>query len=346
MSTGRTVLYLAFAAVLSSACFLRPVPDDFDRYIYEALVRGRYESAETIYSIIKHENPRAENSSVLDSPTHLRQLEPLYAIRPTYVDAIAMFSSAGIPIQRSINLVSALSFFGIAIVLLAFTGSPFYCALLLATPTVLVIARMGTPDALSTLMLIAAFWALTRDRLLAGVSLMILSVWVRTDNVLLVIAALGWLVWKRKLSALQSSLFALAALGSVLFINQMVGNYGWTVLFRYSFIGGKYPAEMSAQLTLSEYVRAFTTGLQSIVPQLAPWLLLGAAAWKWQSRYRELLPVVAVTALVHFILYPSPEGRYLVWAYLITGIAFIAAVNPPAGETRPVQETRATLVNS
>src|SRR5258705_12678228 len=73
-STGRTVLYLAFAAVLSSACFLRPVPDDFDRYIYEALVRGRYQSVETIYPIIKHENPRAENSSVLDSPTRLQQL--------------------------------------------------------------------------------------------------------------------------------------------------------------------------------------------------------------------------------------------------------------------------------
>jgi hypothetical protein len=128
VSTRGTILYLAFAAILSSTCYFRPVPDDFDRYIYEALVRGRYQSVETIYPIIKHENPRAENSSVLDSPTHLRQLEPLYAIRPTYVDAIAMFSRVGIPVQRSINLVSAVSFFGIAIVLLAFTRSPFYSA--------------------------------------------------------------------------------------------------------------------------------------------------------------------------------------------------------------------------
>src|SRR6266550_7982450 len=99
----------------------------------------------------------------------------------------------------------------------------------------------------------------------------------------------------------------------------MAGNYGWTVLFRYSFLGGKYPAEISTHLTTAEYIRAFTTGLQSFVPQLAPWILLGAVAWHWQSRYRELLPIVAVTALVHFMLYPSPEGRYLVWAYLITG---------------------------
>jgi len=346
VSTRSTILYLAFAAILSSTCYFRPVPDDFDRYIYEALVRGRYQSVETIYPIIKHENPRAENSSVLDSPTHLRQLEPLYAIRPTYVDAIAMFSMVGIPIQRSINLVSAVSFFGIAILLLVLTGRPFYSALLLATPAVLVTGRLGTPDALSTLLLITAFWVLTRDRFHAGVALMILSVWVRTDNVLLVIAVLGWLVWERKLSALRGSLFALAALGSVLFINRMAGNYGWTVLFRYSFIGGKYPAEISTHLTTAEYIRAFTTGLQAFVPQLAPWILLGAVAWQWQSRYRELLPVVAVTALVHFMLYPSPEGRYLVWAYLITGIAFIDAVNTPVKKIRAVQETSTTLINS
>ena len=134
VSTRSTILYLAFAAILSSTCYFRPVSDDFDRYIYEALVRGRYQSVETIYPIIKHENPRAENSSVLDSPSHLRQLEPLYAIRPTYVDAIAILSRVGIPIQRSINLVSAVSFFGIAILLLVLTGRPFYSALLLATP--------------------------------------------------------------------------------------------------------------------------------------------------------------------------------------------------------------------
>src|SRR2546423_3330062 len=33
-----------------------------------------------------------------------------------------------------------------------------------------------------------------------------------------------------------------------------------------------------------------------------------------------------------FMLYPSPEGRYLVWAYLVTGIAFIDAVNTPVKE--------------
>ena len=58
---------------------------DFDRYIYEALVRGRYQDVQKIYPNVKHENPRAEASSVLDSPEHLGQLEPLYAIRPLYL---------------------------------------------------------------------------------------------------------------------------------------------------------------------------------------------------------------------------------------------------------------------
>jgi hypothetical protein len=82
MSPWRTFticLYLGFIAGVSWACFRRPVPDDFDRYIYEALVRGKYQSVEVVYPIIKHSNRRAEESSVLDSPTHLGELEPLYA---------------------------------------------------------------------------------------------------------------------------------------------------------------------------------------------------------------------------------------------------------------------------
>jgi len=299
------------------------VPDDFDRYIYEALVRSRYQSVETIYPIIKHESPRAEASAVLDSPTHLRQLLPLYAIRPTYVDVLSLVSRSGFSIQQSINLVSALSFFRIAIVLLPWTCNPLYCALLLITPAVLVIGRLGTPDALSALIVIAAFWALTQDRLVSGMSLLILSLWIRSDNALLVIAAIGWLVWKRKLPTVWGSLLALLDIAMVLFIHHEAGNYGWAALFRYSFVGGKYPAEMPSHVSMLECVRAFATGLQSLGPQLAPWILLGIVAWRKDSRYREILTVVVMCVVAHFLLYPSPEGRYFVWAYLLTGIACI-----------------------
>ena len=103
-------LYVIFVAALCWICFIRPVSGDFDRYIYEALVRGRYQDVQKIYPIVKHENPRAEASSVLDSPEHLGQLEPLYAIRPLYLEMIEVVAGAE-SIQRAINFVSVLSLF-------------------------------------------------------------------------------------------------------------------------------------------------------------------------------------------------------------------------------------------
>jgi len=85
---SRLLRFLKFAVCvlflvgLAYVCYRRPVPDDFDRYIYEAIVRGKSQPLEVVYDTVKHENPRAEESSVLDSPQHLRELEPLYAIRP------------------------------------------------------------------------------------------------------------------------------------------------------------------------------------------------------------------------------------------------------------------------
>jgi len=35
---------------------------------------------------------------------------------------------------------------------------------------------------------------------------------------------------------------------------------------------------------------------------------------------------IASAAAAHFALFPSPEGRYFVWAYLLVGAAFIRAV--------------------
>ena len=55
--TLASVLYVVFVAGLCCVCFLRPVSDDFDRYIYEALLRGRYEDVQKIYPNLKRENP-------------------------------------------------------------------------------------------------------------------------------------------------------------------------------------------------------------------------------------------------------------------------------------------------
>jgi len=120
------------------------------------------------------------------------------------------------------------------------------------------------------------------------------------------------------------------ALCSVLFINHFSGNYGWSVLFRYSFIGGRSPAEVSAHVSLREYAVAFARGLEEIGgQQMSIWILLGTAAWHWLKRtspLRMLLIPVGLASVARLVLFPAAEDRYFAWAYLIVGVCFLEAM--------------------
>jgi len=109
------------------------------------------------------------------------------------------------------------------------------------------------------------------------------------------------------------------------------GNYGWIVLFRFSFISGRYPAQIPHVLTIREYVYALVYGAVAVADRVAVWILLGLLAWR--RRQDPLLIVVSFAVLAHFLLYPSPEDRYLVWAYVITGIVLIRSFDEQNRQT-------------
>jgi hypothetical protein len=330
-------LYIIFLIGLGTICFFRQLPGDFDRYIYEAIVRNRTQSLQVVYPIVKHSNPRAEASSVLDSPEHLGQLEPLYAIRPVYIWAIEGVAGTGLGIQKAISLVSALSLVGIGLVLFVWTRAILPSALIMASPAIVVLGRAGTPDALSALFILSSAWALIQERLLPGLLLLLGSIWVRTDNVLLVLVVLAWLAWGSKIHKWQAGVLAALALFSVFFINHFSGNYGWSVLFHYSFIGGKSPAEVSSHLSLREYAVAFAKGLEEIGgQQISIWILLGIAAWHWLPQgiqLRILLLPVALASLARLVLFPAVEDRYFAWAYLIVGVCFLKAMRSSTAQS-------------
>ena len=326
-------LYLLLLLGLSLVCYRRAIADDFDRYVYEAIVRGRAQSLEEVYNIVKHESPRAEASSVLDSPQHLRELEPLYAIRPLYIEIVSVLSGI-FSIQNAINFVSAASFFAIGVVVLIWTLKPLLSALLMVFYPVLLLGRAGTPDALSAFLVILALWLIQdRSRPILALCVLFVSLGVRTDNVLLLLAALAWLLWDKRIAPYQAGLLAALGIIVVLGINRWAGNYGWIVLFRYSFVSGRYPARLPHALTFREYFSALISGMTVIVTRVSLWLLLGILAYRCQ---RSRVLVVCVSAVAaHFLLFPSPEDRYLVWAYIVVGIFVIRSF----GENRFHQRT-------
>ena len=322
-----TAFYLVFSLAVAVACYLRPSQDDFDRYVYESLIRSaRHQPLEEIYQIVKHESPRAEASSIMDSPSHLAQLEPLYAIRPLYLK-LAGFLALRFSPEQSINLISAASMFLIAILCLQYTCSHLYSALLVIASGIIILGRLGTPDALSTLIVALSCVLILKDRLLLGIVLLMVSIWIRTDNVLVALTMLGWLVWNRKLAVGYATVLASLAAGSVEYINWLSGNYGWKVLLHYSFVGGRYPSEITAGITPMQYLRTFAVNAESLLPQISLFVLLGIAAWVIEnSPDRKLLPPVLIAAVARYMLFPSGDVRYFGWACLLTGLVFIRAL--------------------
>jgi hypothetical protein len=320
-------LYFCFALCATAVCFRRPIPGDYDRYVYEVVARSQTASWPDVYPILKAENPRLALGPGFDTAAHMAELEPLFAVRPLYVEAIKLAHRAGVNYQTGISLISAASFLAIAILLFLWTRSPLLSALAISTPGFVQLGRQGVPDGLNALCIVAALYLLIHRRMALGLSLLLTAVWIRTDSVLICGAVLAWLCYRKKLELRYGAVLAALAFLSVEAINHFSGNYGYAILFRLSFIGGAHPLLTStANITVREYLSGIAQGLPSIIPQLAPWALLAVAAWRFNSNFRKWLIPVWSAALVHFLLFPSPESRYLDWAMLFSAVAFIAAV--------------------
>lgn len=324
---------VAFLLGLGIFCYRRPVPEGFDRLIYEAILLSRSESPQVVYDTVKHENPRAEGSTVLSSPRDIEELKPLYAIRPLYLEIVALVG-AFLPIRLALNFVSAASLVGLGLVVLIWTKKPLHTALLMAAFPILALGRTGRPDALSALLVVCALWLIEGcSRPVLGILLLLVSLGVRTDNILVLTAVLVWLAWERRVLPYVAVLAGLVGIATVFTINDWVGNYGWIVLFRYTFVGGRYPSQIPHTLTVGEYVHAFLAEIGVLFTQISLWLLIGL--WAWMRRPNPLLFVVAGASAAHFVLLPSPESRYMIWAGIVGAILLIRSLgesvtNPPA----------------
>ncbi len=335
-----------YAVLVAVACFLRPIPGDYDRYNYEVVVRSWTQDWVDVYPLVKNESPILSGSAGFDSSDHMAQREPIFAIRPLYLELVETLHRLGFRYQTAISLISSSSFFALAILFVVWTRRPLLSALVISCPLTTQLAREGVPDALNALCILSSLFCLSAlGRTTWGILLLLISVWIRTDSVLLCAAVLLWLTYEKKLELRYSAVLIGLAFASVKAVNYFSGNYGYAVLFRATFIGGKHPFLISsAPITVREYLTGLSQGLPSIIPQLAPWCLLGVVAWYLRSPLRNWMLPVASAALAHFVLFPSAEVRYLNWACVFAGLVFVEGV--PKLAAVDVRKTDATSILS
>jgi hypothetical protein len=253
----------------------------------------------------------------------MKDAEALYAIRPLYTNLISWFSLTGLSIQQSINLVSALSLFCTGVLILLWTDSPILSVLLVGSSQVLELGRTGTPDGLSTFLIFLASFIVEQQQVWA-LLLLFMGLFVRTDSLLFLLAILAWQVLRYRLRLWIALCAGLAAVITVMGINHWAHHPGWLVLFRTSFIGGRVTPDAIPGLTIREYAMAFAHGAWSLIGQISLWGVLALVTWRMTRN--SLLIIATAAALVHFILFPSPELRYLLWYCLLIGTLFIQAI--------------------
>jgi len=333
-------LYVGFCAALAAAAYLRPLPT-FDRYLYAGAVASlRYSDPVTLHRIARTEFDMEPSPfqfqnvatdpyfvDVYNDPYHFVQQLGLSRAKLGYVTAGYMLWRLGLPILVSLRLISACCLLVIGVAVLAWTHDAILSAVLLLTTPVLNMGRMVTADPLSSTIIVLALFALAKRRYLFACVLLVISVFVRSDNVLLVLILLTGLIWKRRLRfAAGASCAALAVVTSAV-VNQIAGIFGWRVLMQHSFVKPEIePITHPVSITFAGYLHALA-GLRAIpYTFMTVWILVAMAVWKRLpegSFFRDLLPVIGIYIVVRLLIFPNFDDRVFVWAYLLAAVALI-----------------------
>ena len=215
------------------------------------------------------------------------------------------------------------------------------------SPPILKLARFNTPDCLSALVtLLSLYLLLEVGADLPGYILLLASVYVRTDNAVLVLLVVAYLsLAAKRLEKSKAAVLALLAVASVGIINHFSGDYGLKMLYYRSFIAVPLaPGELVAQFSIGDYLHAFRSGLSGLANgYMLLYLLLGAVGLAARPP-RELLELALLTLLYtafHFLLFPSSQERFMGPVYIGLGILGATAVSSIAATSRTAKAAAA-----
>ena len=282
--------------------------------------------------------PKDQNDSRRErarSPRRYAEFLPLFAIRPLYNQSLWLVSKTGLGLVRSGILISAASYFAIGILLLVwlnrYAGAVFGSAmalLMMISPPLTELGRELTSDAQSSFIAFASlFLIFEKRRLASGLALLLASVFFRTDFVVLAgpVILVCWL--EKRIDFWKASVLALLAAGSVLAINHFAGDYGIKMLYYRNFVGVPVaPAEMTVQFSFYDYLSALRSGITLALNSFfIPFFLLGVVGLM-AKELRALFGVTLAYVILHFVVLPNWQERWVALFYLVCGICAAATV--------------------
>jgi hypothetical protein len=351
------VLYFLFLGALSLRFYAKPLYDiDMLGYIGNALLNGEHDPVrvhQRVYQEVDKLPPvvqehfkgiqadadASQNASRRDRAVnayHFAEFLPFFAIRPMYNDLIWLLNKAGVGLVQAVVLVSVVSYFLLGTLLFVWVQTlvgnvwaALLASVVMLTPAVMQVGRFTGADGISTLFALFSLYLIFEKRFwVVGTAVLLLSIYIRTDNVALAAPVLLVGVWQKRIAFWKGAVLLAVAVGSVLLINHFAGDYGIRMLYYRNFIGTPIaPAEVKEAFTISDYLRAFRAGISDALnSSLIPFMVVGIIGFLASSRLRVLGAVTIVYSVLHFIILPNWQERWFVILYLVLSIIGINAV--------------------
>jgi len=204
--------------------------------------------------------------------------------------------------------------------------------------------RSTTPDMLWVLFLLIWVFLILRKNILLWLTILVISLWTRTDNIIFIVLLLWYLKFfaskEYKIWWMSFLWFGIARALFYKWINAYFENFWYQILFYHSFIDQIYhPAVDKVFLTPVEYFQVFKEKLRVLItldsnrPEsfffvyILLWIitiLIARLKWIWLKNIYVWLIVLSIVSLrVRFILFPNIQERYFIFSFLIIFISFI-----------------------
>ena len=255
---------------------------------------------------------------------HFAEYLPCFAIRPIFNELVYLLHfKLGVGLVRATIVIPVVSYWCIGVLvfwwLSSYIGYPraaLFSLLLMLSPPILDLARFNTPDALACLLVLAALYLVfERNYLFSGLTLLLVSVYVRTDNVVMAVGVLGYCAFiTHQLDRAKAAVLASVAIASVFLINHFAGDYGIRLLYYRSFIEIPLaPGELVAHFGPADYLQAFRKAISLTMNSYFPLFALMGVAGYLGRKTRVSQAIAAVTTFyvaAHFLLFPSGQERF------------------------------------
>jgi hypothetical protein len=332
----RIVIYVGIAALITAHCYRYPMYDvDLLSYAGNVALFGTSDPVQ-VHRVV-YQYPLTSHLRGLDKDDELAQILrrraadayysaaylPYFSVKPLYVLAMEAAHKLGASVIDASRIVSALFFFGIAIVVWLYTSSLF-AVVILVLPEAMILGQSLEPDGMSVFLLLVGLWVLFIKKKEIGILPIVCSVWVRPDNVIACVVILAFLYASRRISRSQTIILLLLALASEALISHY--GYGLRALYDHTFLGGD-PTGVP-HFTGVDYTRALLRGVNELIHSSVPifsllWLL---AYGSLKNGIRQILGIAAIYSALRFVVYPSYEPRYYSVFFLITAIAALLSI--------------------